>query len=195
MRDVGDGHRVILRRPRKVRLKEITTMTADPILTCPRSWPSTCERAEPDLLRALLTTFVQALMCAEADAVCGAEYGAAQRRSGPTPATATGTATATPGPAPSMWRSPSCAQGSYFPDWLLERRKRAERGADHAWWRPATCSGSPPGGWTSWSRPWDHRPVEVAGLGDGQATSTSRSRRSAPGRWTPARTRSWPPTR
>ena len=34
------------------------------------------ERAEPDLLRALLKTFVEALMGAEADAVCGAPYGA-----------------------------------------------------------------------------------------------------------------------
>ena len=25
-----------------------------------------------------------------------------------------------------MWRSPSCGQGTYFPDWLLERRQRAE---------------------------------------------------------------------
>ena len=31
--------------------------------------------AEPDLLRALLKTFVEALMGAEADAICGAPYG------------------------------------------------------------------------------------------------------------------------
>jgi transposase-like protein len=31
--------------------------------------------ASPDLLRSLLTTFVDALMSAEADAVCGAPYG------------------------------------------------------------------------------------------------------------------------
>src|ERR1700753_1026593 len=37
-----------------------------------------CEQlgqASPDLLRQMITTFVQALMGAEADAVCGAEYG------------------------------------------------------------------------------------------------------------------------
>ncbi len=34
------------------------------------------ERAEPDLLRGLLKTFVEALMGAEADALCGAPYGA-----------------------------------------------------------------------------------------------------------------------
>ena len=33
------------------------------------------DRAESDLLRALLETFVEALMGAEADAVCGASYG------------------------------------------------------------------------------------------------------------------------
>jgi transposase-like protein len=33
------------------------------------------ERAEPDLLRELLRMFVQVLMSADADAVCGAAYG------------------------------------------------------------------------------------------------------------------------
>jgi putative transposase len=32
-------------------------------------------RASPDLLRAMVTTFAEALMSAEADAVCGAGYG------------------------------------------------------------------------------------------------------------------------
>jgi putative transposase len=31
--------------------------------------------ASPDLLRSLLTTFIDTLMSAEADAVCGADYG------------------------------------------------------------------------------------------------------------------------
>jgi transposase-like protein len=31
--------------------------------------------ASPDLLRTLLTTFIDTLMSAEADAICGAEYG------------------------------------------------------------------------------------------------------------------------
>ena len=39
---------------------------------------------------------------------------------------AIGTGTWTPGSARLTWLSPSCAPGSYFPDWLLERRKRAE---------------------------------------------------------------------
>src|ERR1700761_2328503 len=32
-------------------------------------------QASPDLLRQMITTFVSALMGAEADAICGAEYG------------------------------------------------------------------------------------------------------------------------
>ena len=32
-------------------------------------------QASPDLMRQMLTTFINALMSAEADAVCGAAYG------------------------------------------------------------------------------------------------------------------------
>jgi transposase-like protein len=84
------------------------------------------ERAEPDLLRSMLSTFVQALMGAEADAVCGAPYGArsAERtnsRNGYRSRdfdTRAGTVEVA---------IPKLREGSYFPDWLLERRKRAER--------------------------------------------------------------------
>src|SRR5919108_334854 len=44
----------------------------------------------------------------------------------PTPATATGTGTGIPALARSSWPSPNCA-GSYFPDWLLTRHRRAEQ--------------------------------------------------------------------
>jgi transposase-like protein len=74
----------------------------------------------------MLTTFIEALMSAEADAVCGAPYGL---------------------PSPDRTNSrngyrhrdfdtragtldvaiPKLRSGSYFPDWLLERRRRAER--------------------------------------------------------------------
>ena len=74
----------------------------------------------------LLSTVINALLSADADAVCGAEYGQPEPGAGELSATATGTATWTPGSAPSTSRSPSCATGSYFPEWLLERRKRAE---------------------------------------------------------------------
>ena len=60
--------------------------------------------ASPDLMRHLLSTVINALLSAEADAICGAEYGG-RHRSGSTPATATGTASSTPAPAPSTSRS------------------------------------------------------------------------------------------
>jgi len=51
------------------------------------------KHAEPDLLRSMLMTFV--------DALCGAPYGA-RTRTGSTPATGTVPGTGTPGPGP--WR-------------------------------------------------------------------------------------------
>ncbi|MGV9734100.1 IS256 family transposase [Rhodococcus aetherivorans] len=82
--------------------------------------------ASPDLLRELLTMFVHALMGAEADALCGADYG---QRSDERVNVRNGyrhrdfdTRVGTLDVA-----IPKLRQGSYFPDWLLERRKRAER--------------------------------------------------------------------
>ncbi|RBO78297.1 IS256 family transposase [Nocardia puris] len=82
--------------------------------------------ASPDLLRQMLATFISTMMSAEADAVCGAEYG--QRSDERTNSrngyrhrdfdTRVGTIDVA---------IPKLRQGSYFPDWLLERRKRAER--------------------------------------------------------------------
>ncbi len=82
--------------------------------------------AGPDLLRTLLSTFVQTLMGAEADAVCGAGYGErsderVNHRNGYRHRdfdTRVGTLDVA---------IPKLRHGSYFPDWLLERRKRAER--------------------------------------------------------------------
>ena len=93
-------------------------------------WPALlAERltaTHPDVLRELLATFVHALMGADADAVCGAAYGqrSAERtnqRNGYRHRqfdTRAGTLDLA---------IPKLRQGSYFPDWLLERRKRAER--------------------------------------------------------------------
>ena len=83
-------------------------------------------QASPDLLRQMLTTFINTLMSAEADAVCGAEYG--QRSSDRT--------NVRNGYRPREFDTragtldvaiPKLRSGSYFPDWLLERRRRAER--------------------------------------------------------------------
>ncbi len=78
-----------------------------------------------DLLRAMSTAFVNALMSAEADAVCGADYATSSpdrvnSRNGYRHReldTRTGTLEVA---------IPKLRSGSYFPDWLLERRRRAE---------------------------------------------------------------------
>ena len=82
--------------------------------------------ASPDLLRQMLTTFINTLMSAEADAVCGAPYGETSPertnvRNGYRMRefdTRAGTLEVA---------IPKLREGSYFPDWLLERRRRAER--------------------------------------------------------------------
>jgi transposase-like protein len=84
------------------------------------------ESASPDVLRAMVKTFADALMSAEADALCGAGYGerSAERtnsRNGYRQRewdTRTGTV---------ELAIPKLRQGSYFPDWLLEHRRRAEQ--------------------------------------------------------------------
>jgi transposase-like protein len=81
--------------------------------------------ASPDLMRSLLGTVINALLSADADAVCGAEYGVASpervnSRNGYRHReldTRVGTIDVA---------LPKLRQGSYFPEWLLERRKRAE---------------------------------------------------------------------
>ena len=90
-------------------------MTVNPSIDPARLLEEQLAQACPDLLRELLATFINTLLSAEADAVCGAEYGTASARSGPTAATATGTATSTPAPAPSMSRSRSCATAPTSP--------------------------------------------------------------------------------
>jgi putative transposase len=82
--------------------------------------------ASPDLLRQMLTTFINTLMSAEADAVCGAPFGQSspervntrngyRHREFDTRAGTLDVAI------------PKLRSGSYFPDWLLERQRRAER--------------------------------------------------------------------
>ncbi len=84
------------------------------------------ELASPDLLRAMVKTFAEALMSADADAACGAAYGQRsdervnsrngyrQRDSD----TRAGTI---------ELAIPKLRSGSYFPHWLLQHRRRAEQ--------------------------------------------------------------------
>jgi transposase-like protein len=84
------------------------------------------EQASPDLLRAMVQDFAEALMGAEAEALCGAPYGerSPERvniRNGyreRTWDTRVGTI---------ELAIPKLRQGSYFPDWLLQARRRAEQ--------------------------------------------------------------------
>ena len=81
--------------------------------------------ASPDLMRSLLQDVINALLSADADAVAGAEYG---RPSAGRSAQRNGyrhrdldTRVGTIDVA-----VPKLRNGTYFPEWLLERRKRAE---------------------------------------------------------------------
>jgi len=100
-------------------------MTAPHIVDPARLLGEALAEASPDLMRSLLQTMINALLSADADAVVGAEYGR------PTPGrvaqrngyrhrdldTRVGTIDVA---------IPKLRKGTYFPEWLLERRKRSE---------------------------------------------------------------------
>jgi transposase-like protein len=84
------------------------------------------EDAHPDLLRAMVKEMAEALMSTDADAVCGAGYGErsperVNRRNGYRERdwdTRVGSI---------ELAVPRLREGSYFPDWLLQPRRRAEQ--------------------------------------------------------------------
>jgi putative transposase len=100
-------------------------MTAPHMIDPARMLGQALSDASPDLMRHLLATVINALLSVDADAVCGAEYGQASpdrvnSRNGYRHReldTRVGTIDVA---------IPKLRQGSYFPEWLLERRKRAE---------------------------------------------------------------------
>ncbi len=84
------------------------------------------EQASPDLLRAMVQDFAETLMSAEADALCGAGYGERSPER----------VNIRNGYRERDWDTrvgtielaiPKLRQGSYFPDWLLQSRRRAEQ--------------------------------------------------------------------
>lgn len=84
------------------------------------------EEADPDLLREMVKRFAEVLMGAEADGLCGAGYG--QRSEG--------RSNHRNGYRVRRWDTrvgtidlgiPKVRKGSYFPEWLLRPRRRAER--------------------------------------------------------------------
>ncbi len=201
-RKVG-GHRVILRESYQLDSTKEHTMTTAHDIDLHQFLTDRVTDASPDLLRSLLSTFIDALMGAEADTLCGAGFGERsddrinsrngyRHRDFDTRAGTLDIAI------------PKLRSGSYFPDWLLQRRKRAERaltsvvatcyllgvstrrmeklvdslGITGLGVPPCTkCLGEPSRRSASWPR-----------------TSTPRSKHSAADPWTPARTPLSPPT-
>jgi len=84
------------------------------------------EETSPDLLRLMVKDFAEALMSADAEAVCGAGWGErsperVNRRNGYRERdwdTRVGSI---------ELAVPKLREGSYFPDWLLQPRRRAEQ--------------------------------------------------------------------
>src|SRR5438132_1950374 len=101
-------------------------MTAKTSLPVPATAEEYLAQTNPDVLRAMVKMFAEQLMSAEADAACGAEYGQVSdervnRRNGYRSRdwdTRAGTV---------ELAVPKLREGSYFPAWLLERRRRSEQ--------------------------------------------------------------------
>src|SRR5690606_39939949 len=84
------------------------------------------EEAEPDLLREMIRSFAETLMSADADEACGAPYGTVSpdrvnRRN----RYRTRRRDTRVGSIDLKITKPR--EGTYFPDWLLDARTRAER--------------------------------------------------------------------
>jgi transposase-like protein len=100
-------------------------MTAPHIIDLARLLGQALGDASPDLMRHLLATVINALLSADADNVCGADYGVSSpdrvnSRNGYRTReldSRVGTFDVA---------IPKLRSGSYFPEWLMERRKRAE---------------------------------------------------------------------
>jgi putative transposase len=107
-------------------IKETYVMTAPKSVDPAGFLREQLESASPDLLRDMVKTFAEALMSAEADVVCGAPYGMrsderTNSRNGYRARdwdTRAGTV---------ELAIPKLRTGSYFPDWLLAHRRRAEQ--------------------------------------------------------------------
>ena len=100
-------------------------MTAPHIVDPARLLGEALAEASPDLMRSLLQTMINALLSADADAVVGAEYGR------PTPGRTSQRNGYRHRPMDTRVGTidvaiPKLRKGTYFPEWLLERRKRSE---------------------------------------------------------------------
>jgi putative transposase len=101
-------------------------MAVSPTVTDAEGLGKELMAASPDLLGSMVKAFAEALMGAEVDGICGADYGEVSadrtnRRNGYRLRewdTRAGTVEVA---------IPKLRQGSYFPEWLLTRRRRAEQ--------------------------------------------------------------------
>ena len=147
---------MILRLEFPLKIKEIAAMAVAPSIDPARFLHEHLQQASPDLLRQLLTTFIDALMSAEADAVCGAPYG-------------------TTSPERTNVRNgyrcrefdtragtlevaiPKLRSGSYFLRLAARAAPPGRAGADHGGGHLLSAGGVHPGGWSDWWRPWASR--------------------------------------
>jgi putative transposase len=106
--------------------KENEVAAGDIVPVAGTQFEETLASASPDLLREMIKGFAQRMMDAEVEGICGAGYGEVtpervnsrngyRRREWDTRAGTVELAV------------PKLRQGSYYPEWLLERRRRAER--------------------------------------------------------------------
>ena len=170
-------------------------MTVDPSIDPARLLEEHLAQATPDLMRELLSTFINTLLSAEADAVCGAEYGTRRpertnRRNGYRHRdldTRAGTIDVA---------IPKLRSGLLLPGVAAGAPQAGRAGADLGGGDLLPARGVAPGGWTSWCSPWASPGCRSRRSRRWPRISTSRWRSSAPDRWpTPARSRSSPRTR
>lgn len=97
-----------------------------PSIPLPIALRKSLEQASPDLLRELLRMFLEKLMSNEADSLCGAEYGErAEERVNSRNGYRIRPLETRVGEM--ALRIPRLRTGSYFPEWLLQPRRRSER--------------------------------------------------------------------
>ena len=127
----------------------------------------TLESASPDLLREMIRGFAQRMMDAEVEDLCGAGYGEVspervnsrngyRRREWDTRAGTMELAI------------PKLRQGSYYPEWLLERRRRAERALATVVATSLPAGRLDPAGGEARGVPGGDEAVEVAGQRHGR---------------------------
>jgi putative transposase len=138
----------VILRSAQSETKENEAAAGDIVPVSGAQFEETLASASPDVLREMVKGFAQRMMDAEVESLCGAGYGEVspervssrngyRRREWDTRAGTIELAI------------PKLRQGSYYPEWLLERRRRAERALATVV-ATSYLLGCRPGGWRSW---------------------------------------------